>query len=1381
MTDIAELKAKMEADTRQFDQAMKGSNKHMEDAKKLVSEWSDEFKTASEDVDKYVKKLEGRIEDLEKQNEKSTDKMGDATKRLKDNVDKNTKYIQERYGAIGKASEEASKSVSDFSRVLKWSLYIATAGLAGTTSLAVIRQQSFELNRELDETIRLMKQISGRSGEAIARDIFEMNTPFSRDVLTSSAYQQLASKQPASQVSPKLQLYADTAFGLGGDDQTYQSISTAMALLGNRGTEFEGYSSLANLGINVDEYVKPLGDGSTLAALERVERGAVSTEELVQQVTIGMNKDFAGLIDSQEKTYTSAMNTIGRYIEETARKFGESWYDKMRKAANNVADLFVDMLESDQQEQRIERVSKALDDTFSSLAKRAETIARSMMPVVEAFADFATAGVEVGSTIVKSADPAITSMSRSIEIFGKGLAWVTGLITGALEKFKGLAHVFGILFSTRVIGGIARMVTNFKGLWDLLKFTRGMGKQIQDNFKTGFDYLKKGSKDLKNEFRRGIPKSIQGFARGAAATFVGVRKGFSAAVTGIQSGFYRATSGMNKTFSTFVRGLVGASRESVKAFGHLAKGSAAGLNLMSNSASKSFSSAGKAIGAFGKASASALGAFGKGLAVIGKWMAGFFTPFLAVVAAFHLLADVMNKDNERKQRAAEANRTYAQSLKDMNKELENSVEAYSLGTGPAIEPVNKREYLSRLMFANEEEETAAYERHKHFYGEQAQDPFTLLAAGSKRRNQRIKEELEAAGVYDPDYKHFTGRNMEEMAYHYVSRGTTNYAHGTRVWDQLAWRVGGMMTNERGGFNRMLGGNHDELFDRIDSIIDSFKLTQEQVTNFKSNFRKNIPELVEMLESTPGFERRHLRTEFGFEPKRGIAHPENTIESMIREHTEGMAAVDIAKVLADMFDYSTRARKEESEAIKSTTETYGIVDQAMLVNARGLKLASNSLLDLNKSAALAASGLESVADQAAQVLFQNTKLFEIGAAAHASETLRYGATDAADLFLNQGVPLTMQAGSIINTLQQSSVPLTEQFFSSASRNDIHFTPAERSSLVGKVLTENYQTLRTQMMNAGVPEKDIKTFEQNVLRGTDVDITGKKPKYTQKEISAIGESAGSLWLNNLERPIDDLTNAVTANTGATNSLTDNIQRYGEDGHLVLKEGMAWDLNFGNATVLDNNSQFFDARITGEDPFYTPSGGGSGGKRATEALIPTNPRFQLREVEPTDYSNIDGAALLEQNRIRNEIRATERRRAKMLEKVNAMDRDVWNAIDMGSLKPVRREHVVNISQAQVHIDDATRMPAVGMFAETMRQTSGATEIIDRNASGAPLRIKLEVIGTDGNPIEARVTGYDSGGNNVEMEVDDKAKSGRVHGPVRTYQGGGIIEPSWTNKGRQ
>lgn len=1374
MTEIADLKAKLEADTRQFDQAMQGSNKHMEDAKKLVTEWSDEFKTASESVDKYIKKLENRIIDLENQNDKSLGKMGDANKRLKDNVDKNTEYIKKRYDVIGKSTEQATKQVSDFSRVMKWSLYFASAGLVGTTSVGLIKQQTFELNRELDETIRLMQQISGRSGENIARHIFNMNVPVGRDALTSAAYQMLASRQPANSVPGKLELLSDTTYGLGGDDQTFQSLATSMALLGNRGTEYEGFTGLANLGLDVDEYIKPLGDGSALAALERVERGAVSTEELVKQVMVGLSRDFSGLIDTQEQTYTSAMNTIGKYIEETARKFGESWYDKMRRAANNVSTLFVDIIESDEWSENMEGASKSIDKVFTSIARRAEQISRSVLPVLEGISNIAFTGIDVGAEVIKSADPALNVMTRTIEGIGKGLSWVTGLVNKLFENFKGLSQIVGIMFSARVIGRIAMFATNLKGLLDFFGFTNKLGGGLRKHAKGFVDSLRLGFMEANDVAKKEGPRALKGFAQGFKSAAVGIRDGFRGMITGIQSGFYKATENMSKGWRKFIRGFVGATTQGTKAFVNMTKGMGQATGLIEGGFIGATKTITKSTVQMTKGVTAAFSSLSKGLLVISKWITSFFTPYLAIVGAFHFLAEVMAQDNEIKERAAESNRTYIQSLRAMRKEIESTAEAFTHGTGPAFEPVNRRDTLSRMMFADEEQEQEAYRRHMLLYGEQAQSPFELLrnmADEDISKRSVIQNALEEAGVYDPNKRYFAGRwdqvDGVRKLLHWNQRDSS-----AGLLDKITAAITGIFVDERQQFKELTGGD-DALFDHLRDILQSYNVETEQDKNFVMNFRRNIPELADILEDTPGFERRDLINELGLRPQQDL-YIDSTIESLLREGTQDFDASEVAKFSVDVIEYRTRQEQELAEQLRNMSETYAAVDRAMLVNSRGLTRASNSLEHVASAALLAASGLESVADRLSSFLFEETFLHGFATVSGASATTTDAVAAMVENYTKHGMTLTEQSGLFMDAWATPAQMLIEYGLSNLSRQDIIPTTQQIASFEADIVAQQFQDVRSGLIAGGVKPEEFDVFARNFFTREEIEGFTAPVEFDKIGVQAIGERAGSLWRTQAEKGEDRLVKALDDNTAAQTDAN-NIARYGEDGHLVLEPGKTWDLNFGTAEVL-RSDDVMDARIIAPDPFHVSSGGGTSGTRAIETSIPLHPQFTLPEVPAFDYSGIDIEALLGEHRTRREAIDNQNKQNEWVAEPGkeTYDRATWAVIDAGSFDTMIRKGedafeemardmgaiVSDIDDVGQHFSDATSM--MGFYAQAeMNRQMGIGHIGDITNDRTPIVVKLEVVDAQGNPIEGRVIHHENTNKDVKIEVDGRADGGRLHGP--------------------
>lgn len=1403
MTEIAKLTAKLEADTQQFDRSMKNSNKHMEDAKKLVDEWAEEFEKAADDVDDHIKKLEKRIKDLEQQNEKSTKGMGKVTDELKDNIDKNADYIKKKYGEINEANDKAAKKASDFSKVLKYSIYTATAGLAGLTTFAVVKQQAFEMNRELDETIRLMRQLSGTSGEQVARSIFDVKGPIGRGALTSAAYQMLASRQSPQSVQSNLELLADTTFGLGGDDTTFNQLATGLTMMGSRGTELEGYSALAASGLRVDEYIKPLGDGSTLEALSRIERAAVTTEDVVNSVLEGLNKDFAGLIDTQEKTYTAAIDSIGQYFEQTSMKFGDTWYKNIKRSANRLADF----LQSDEWQAKTEEMIDALNSAFETVGERAAQIGQSLQPAAKALADMTISAVELGAVVVQSAEPSIGLIAKGIEGASKGVSNFAKGIEWVIDKLKGLGPIISAALVAKTVKGLAMATAHAKATKDLVQFVRKNIGETGNKVINQVGKMNKSFSDVAKQARAVIPNTFDGIERGVRNVAAGAKKGWKDAMDGIRKGAEEAAPRVNKTFRTFTGGIVGMVKETKNITIGTAKAAAAGLNVISDGFVKTIVKMRSSVARFAKASTAAMVSFGKGVAKVGKWLGQFYLPAAGVALVMKGVADAFQAHRDVSLRAADATATFNEKLSDQIDLFRRLSTAHRSGSGSAPEIMGSKERIESLLFRDDEQREMMYRAYKGVTGRHAEDPMTMLMTDYGSSTDVIGRYLASRGLEydrsatrneglfgltgigtvinaargrfpDPIRAGFSANSQIEQLIR-QNTGVRDSPSGITGWlGSAGSSILGLVTDERGRLKDMVPGLTDMDITNISEELKNFQALEEQRENARANMLSSGSKMLADFAIEHGFvdknlqqradrqgityqeaERRALQegTHFSNSKARGIMgmnyYGQRTLQDTIRMNFEGK---DVSEMFTSFVDAMSNVEQEVNainQRHRSTMKALADADAgAMLFNSRGLKTATTALADMARAALTAADSMESIGAAASLVLSRTTNLLNVSdtsALAGMIESTAYGIASN----FEGGLTVTEQGGSVANTAAQ----FAEQFVSilRAQATDMDF--ALRDSDV-RDATEFATTYATQSIVGRTFAYDNipKDARDKVLSNWGAETMFDKPMEVPSVVKYLMEGTG---FGQVLRENDPFVKALQENTMSidrnTSSNENKVMAYGEDGHLILKPGQTWDANLGVTDVL-RTGELMDARITQDIPNLS-LGGGGGSSRASEILLEPYPGLQPNA---TDRAAL-AARQVQEDQIANIVPPT--------------------GIKYGQLTQIDVDHILSQYEAlnARRKDEAQRIGRIE-YMEVNEATQSIEQAyitvssaeLDRTASGAympnsfgqypvgEMTVNLMLLDEGGDPRATRLVGNPSLTDDmpVNVKVNGRSVTGRT-----------------------
>lgn len=1350
MTEIAKLSAKLEADTRQFDQSMKGSNKHMEDAKKLVEEWSDSYEEAANDIDKYVAKLEKRIQELEKENEKAVKSMEKANDRLKDNIDENAEYIQKRYGDVGYSSEQAAKKVTDFSRILKWSLYFASGGLAGLTSIAIIKQQAFELNRELDETTKLMRQIAGSQGEHVAEHIFNVRTPFSRDALTASAYQQLASNVAPAEIRKNLSLYADATVGLGGDDAMFQGLSDAMTLLGNTGTEVQGYQQLAGLGVDVDKYVSPLGGGSSIRALQDVERGALATEEIVKAVITGLNNDFLGLVETQEETFSSAVQSISQFFEQTAMRFGKSWYERIKKSAQDISKF----LWSDEWGEKVEKMFTSVNMVLDQFASRAAEVGNALKPFVMSLGDVVASGTELGATFLKAVEPLVTVQVKMLSFAGTTAAKVGNAVAGLIQKFKVFAEVVALAFAARTFGKFGMFVANAEALRQTFTWLRKVFPSLEKGIKKFGENFKDSSEEYRKAFKEKMPAAMKGFREGFKSAMKGAREGMKEAWAGAKEGMREATTNMNKNAKRVVTGMSSMVKSTAQFGVHAVSTTSRSLKAITGSTLKSMKEMGKAMGTFAMATAKALRGLAKTLWTVGGWVAKFFAPWLAVIAIGRIVADVMNSNAEATQRAAEAAEQFTTAQERMNTVLAKQLEARRSGTGDPVEVLGKKERLDQLLFPDEEFREQSFKHFANVTGRRPEDIYELATHDFGDATDVVQSYLTERGATDNRGWNWGGGTLAEHIEKLVRRNLHISTNSGGFWSSVASgidRVHGIITDERRHFKNITG-LEDADFDAIAQRLQEY----QEATAIPRQIRENINHV--------------FLDEFNRAREAGV-DPIDLSNRLGLKSIDPLANADIAKgmyhedlsnrdVLENYLKFTEgldRELAETADQVNSFNDALKAADMGLMLTGRGIDHASMEFYNVATAAATAANAIASQTDAINAFIAATTNVFSAGTVVGLESALVNASHGLVEAILTGRDPY-FNIDSLANVITQAetiSAGVDENLF--AQHPNIDETVLDTSpALLALSQQSIYDRAKAIFQKRGKWNADT---EQQLTRTLNAIVPNSLDAETDLSIEqrdAFREYFGDDWANalantlsgNVVSSVDSFSSELDRASGSVRDFTNSV----EDGHIILDPGKTFDLNFGTAEVLQDN-EVKDARITAPVPDF---GGGGGSTEYKGPSISFNPEniFSVSDDErrQRDLDNFDPVEALKQARLEQAIRYRK--------KFDTSD-ELFAAIDMSSLSnfatgtvPVEKIRTIDIAQAEVFIEDATMMPAVGMYAEIMRQ-AGLSYIDVPGQRGETIRIELDVASSDG--IDVTNSNVRGNRDDVAVTVTQRGNSGR------------------------
>lgn len=1390
MTEIAKLTAKLEADTRQFDQAMQGSNKQMTEARNLVGKWADSYKEAADDIDDYVSKLEKRIEELEKQNSKSTSKMEDDNDKLKDNIKKNAEYIEDKYNDVTKATRLSERKISDFSKTLKWSLFFASAGVASMTSLAVIKQQAFDLNRELDETIKLMRQLAGSGGEQVAKQIFETRGPVGRGALTSGAYQMLSAGKTPQDVKRQLDLLSDATTGLGGDDEMFNQLATGMTLLGTRGAELEGYSTLANMGVNVDEYVKPLGAGSTTEALDRIARGAVETERLVKEVTKGLNEDFAGLVDSQEQTYEGWMRSIGQFFEQTAMKFGKTWYENIKEAAKNMSEI----LWSEENVERADRMIEAVNKGLEQIAIRATKVSDAVAPAIISLTEVATKTVEVGAELLKATEPSFEAITSTASIAASGFSKVMGVVGGVINQMKGLGEVIGLIFTARLLHKLLAFIMNMQLLKDLTKFLRTQFGKISPKFEESMKNMTTEAKKFNQQMKTSIPQGLRGFAEGAKAAFTGIRDGAKAAWEGTTKGFKAATSNMHKGFKQFVGSLFGLTRESVKFTGSAAKAAASGLNIMTTSFKTSSK---EMIGSFknlAKAAASFTGSLLKGFTWLGKQLLRLYTPMLLVVAAMKSYFEVANNNAEINRRAEESTKSFTAAIRDNIKAVKEQAAAHAQGTANVPEPVGRRERMENLLFESEEQRANAYADFQRVTGRQAQSPLSFITENYAYQSDIVAQslnnmDLEARNV-NPSLvnqllggSNFTSTgdpNENLVTLLQMSTGRMPKPKGIGGWvGQLAMSFAKTYTDERALMKSITGGTDEQIDQLIESYISGMDLKELQ-TNMHKNILKSVDELIEEANNVTGLDWNQMERDLDFGRGQGRVSYHSQYRAL-QEHLSTGTGEDAFKKLIEILEYLDNVEIKSAINLESTTRAFRDADRALGGFDHTVDFVGDSMMDLGRAAYSASAAIEDQAAAIYAMIRATSNLIPIATAMDFVNQLESTGGDIISNTMQGGMSVMRQAPTIENYLNNSiggMLPGIRESHEELYPN-IPFNEQRNRAILGTFAVQALD----KVLSISIPQSQRDIVWKEL--GYDDDLK-EQLKFTPQEARVLEDAGMGYAINEMENVISVLTRDFQ-NLGVSVSSVDSsfqsLYRTSEhDGHMILAEGQVWDKNLIDAAVL-RDGDVRDVRLIESIPSVLQGGGGGGGGTSVTITPGVDVPYEIPSIldvqpEPADYTITDEHRAAAEAATRTyeapELYQESTHRWGMIDRASMENIEQWKAFrDLREAAEIIKDVFTRYGvPSDIFATGTDTMDALmrGDYPEELDVLANSlyganTQDMQRDAwegvTPSDMKLIIEIYGDDGNPLNVKDV-HTSGGDEVFGVVDVRSKHGRLVNPA-------------------
>lgn len=154
---------------------------------------------------------------------------------------------------------------------------------------------------------------SGEKAKVFLDDLqqFAAKTPFEFPELLSASQRLLAMGFAAEDVRPTLTAVGDAVAALGGSGELVGRVTTALGQMQAKGkASAEEMAQLTEAGIPGWKFLAEAIGTDVAGAMDKVSKGAVDADTVIDALVKGMNEDFGGMMEKQSVTFGGLVSTI---------------------------------------------------------------------------------------------------------------------------------------------------------------------------------------------------------------------------------------------------------------------------------------------------------------------------------------------------------------------------------------------------------------------------------------------------------------------------------------------------------------------------------------------------------------------------------------------------------------------------------------------------------------------------------------------------------------------------------------------------------------------------------------------------------------------------------------------------------------------------------------------------------------------------------------------------------------------------------------------------------------------------------------------------------------------------------------------------------------
>lgn len=194
---------------------------------------------------------------------------------------------------------------------------------------AALGAASVKMAADVEQTrtalVTLLK--STEQADSLLKEIkyFAATTPFEFQGLAKASQQMIAFGFSSEAVVPVLRTVGDAVSGLGGNQETMDTIVRVLGQVQTMGkVTSKEIMQLSRQGVNAYQYLADAAGKTTAEIQQDLKNGAISSSEAIKAIMIGMNNQFAGGMENQSKTLLGLWATTRENVTGIMRQVGAS-------------------------------------------------------------------------------------------------------------------------------------------------------------------------------------------------------------------------------------------------------------------------------------------------------------------------------------------------------------------------------------------------------------------------------------------------------------------------------------------------------------------------------------------------------------------------------------------------------------------------------------------------------------------------------------------------------------------------------------------------------------------------------------------------------------------------------------------------------------------------------------------------------------------------------------------------------------------------------------------------------------------------------------------------------------------------------------------------